>query len=99
MGNRVTVAVTGHFQLLTPLLMPFFGGTQNLAFTRSSTMQIETLPVPPVTTTTTTLDELHDHVDARPQRRRRRSTSTTTTTTTSVNCNLPSAGFTFTTSP
>ena len=57
MGSRVTVTVTGRFQLLTPILSPFFGGT-NVAFTRSSTVQRETLPAPetapPITTTTTT---------------------------------------------
>ena len=46
LGNHVTVSVVGHFQLLTPILAPFFGGTQDVTFTRSSTSQIETLPVP-----------------------------------------------------
>src|SRR5436190_11295245 len=47
LGHQVTVGVVGHFQLLTPILAPFFGGTQAVTFTRSATNQIETLPVPP----------------------------------------------------
>jgi len=47
MGNTVTVSVTGHFTLLTPLLGVFFGGNNALAFTASSTQQIATLPIPP----------------------------------------------------
>ena len=54
LGNRVTVSVVGHFQLLTPILAPFFGGTQNVTFTRSSTSQIETLPVPSTPASTAT---------------------------------------------
>ena len=58
LGNQVTVEVIGHFQLLTPILAPFFGGTQAVTFTRSATNQIETLPVPatapPISTSTPT---------------------------------------------
>ena len=45
MGSRVTVTLIGRFQLLTPILAPFFGGT-NVAFTRSATAQLEALPAP-----------------------------------------------------
>jgi PKD repeat protein len=100
MGNRVTVAVTGHFQLLTPLLTPFFGGDQDVAFTRSSTVQIETLPVPPtappVTTTTTTTSST---TSTSTTTSTTTTSTTTSTTSTSVNCSLPSAGFTYEVSP
>ena len=43
----MTVLVVGHFQLLTPILAPFFGGSTAVTFTRSATNQIETLPAPP----------------------------------------------------
>src|SRR4029079_8932638 len=83
MGSRVTVTLTGRFQLLTPILSPFFGGT-NVAFTRSSTVQRETLPAPETapaittntntTTTTTTTTTIGTATTTT-------STSTTTTTT------------------
>ena len=53
MGNRVTVSVVGHFQLLTTILSSFFGGCQTIAFSSSSTNQIEMLPVPSATPTPT----------------------------------------------
>lgn len=46
MGNTVTVTVTGHFKLLTPLMSPFFGGSQDVTFASVSTAQIEALPSP-----------------------------------------------------
>lgn len=89
MGNRVTVSVTGRFQLLTPVLSPFFGGT-NIAFTRSATVQRETLPAPetepPITSTTTTTTTTTTNTTA----------TASTTTTTSAACTIPSAGFTYT---
>src|SRR5919107_1851252 len=47
LDHRVTVKVTGHFQLLTPFLTPFFGGKQTILFGVASTTQIEKLPPPP----------------------------------------------------
>jgi Flp pilus assembly protein TadG len=44
-GNTVSVAVTGHFRLFTPLMAVFFGGNQNVTFTGSATANRETLPV------------------------------------------------------
>ena len=94
MGSRVTVTITGRFQLLTPVLSPFFGGT-NVAFTRSSTVQRETLPAPetapPITTTTTTATTTTTTGTV--------TGSTTTTTSTTTACTIPSAGFTFSTTP
>jgi hypothetical protein len=90
MGSRVTVAVTGRFQLLTPVLSPFFGGT-SVPFTRSSTMQLEALPAPPTTTTTTTTTSTSTTTST--------TTTTTATTTTTEACIMPSAGFEYTVSP
>ncbi len=44
-GNDVTVAVTGHFRLLTPLMAMFFDGNQDVTFSSSSTQNLETLPI------------------------------------------------------
>jgi hypothetical protein len=38
-GDRVTIKVTGHFELLTPILAAFFGGT-NIAFSSSASADI-----------------------------------------------------------
>lgn len=43
MGNTVTVAVTGRFNLLTPVMAVFFGGT-TITFSSSATNQISALP-------------------------------------------------------
>jgi hypothetical protein len=97
MGSRVTVSVTGRFQLLTPVLSPFFGGT-NIAFTRSSTVQRETLPAPatapPFSTTTTTTTTTATTTTGTAT-----GSTTTTTTSTTTACTIPSAGFTFETLP
>ena len=102
MGSRVTVTLTGRFQLLTPILSPFFGGT-NVAFTRSSTAQMEALPVPatlpPITSTTTTTTTSSTTSTTSTTTTSTTSTTTTTTTTTTVACTIPSAGFTYTSSP
>lgn len=107
MGNRVTVNVTGHFQLLTPILAGFFGGHQNLAFTRSATMQIETLPAPPTsaplaTATPTPSPTPTAAPTATPTPNPSASPTPTPSPTpapTPINCSLPSAGFTYGTSP
>jgi hypothetical protein len=86
LGNRVTVSVVGHFQLLTPMLAGFFGGSQSITFKKSSTSQIETLPAPPVGYTAPTPTP-----SASP--------SAAPTPTPMPACTIPSAGFTFSTSP
>jgi Flp pilus assembly protein TadG len=105
MGNLVTVEVEGHFQLLTPILAPFFGGSTAVTFTRSATNQIETLPVPPTaapatvapTATATAAPTATATPGVTP-------TPVPTPTATPVptptpNCTLPSAGFTYSVSP
>ncbi|MBD0324113.1 MAG: PKD domain-containing protein, partial [Aldersonia sp.] len=44
MANTVKVDVTGDFQLLTPILHPFTGGSSTLKLRSSATAQIEVLP-------------------------------------------------------
>ena len=43
LGNSVTVSVTGHFTLLTPILSAFFGGT-SITFNQSASAQIAVRP-------------------------------------------------------
>jgi Flp pilus assembly protein TadG len=45
MGNTVTVTATGRFNLLTPVIAMFFGGT-TITFSSTSTNQIAALPLP-----------------------------------------------------
>lgn len=87
LGNAVTVTVTGHFQLLTPVMATFFGGNQSITFTTSSTTQIETLPDPPSTPTPTATPTPTPTATPTP------------TPTPTPACLPPSAGFTYTTSP
>src|SRR6476620_10247822 len=93
MGSRVTVTLTGRFQLLTPILSPFFGGT-NVAFTRSSTAQMEALPapatLPPITTTTSSTTTTTNSTTSTTSTTTTSTTTTTTTTTTTVACTIPS---------
>ncbi len=84
-GNMVTVSVTGHMTLITPLLAGFFGGNTDISFAQSSTAQIETLPPPgptPVPTATPTPTPTP-------------SPSPTPTATLPPACPAPSAGFTY----
>jgi Flp pilus assembly protein TadG len=88
MPSRVTVTVTGHFTLLTPILTVFFNNSQNITFTASSTTQIEAFP--PVAsaagaTPTPTPSPTPSSSGASP-----------TPTATSSLCTKPSAGFTIT---
>jgi Flp pilus assembly protein TadG len=46
MGNTVTVTARGRFNLLTPVMAVFFGGT-SISFSSTSTNQISALPPPP----------------------------------------------------
>jgi Flp pilus assembly protein TadG len=102
MGSRITVTLTGRFQLLTPILSPFFGGT-NVAFTRSSTAQMDALPapetLPPITSTTSTTTSASTTTTSTTTGTTTSTTTTTTTTTTTVACTIPSAGFTYTLTP
>lgn len=88
MGNTVTVTVTGHFNLLTPLMTVFFGGSQDVTFAASSTHQIETLPPPPTPTPAPT-----------PTSTPTPTLTPTPTPTPTPTCGLPSAGFTYSTTP
>jgi Flp pilus assembly protein TadG len=98
-GNTVTVNVTGHFRLLTPLMAVFFGGNQNVTFSGSATSNLETLPIsgqntPAPTSTATptaTPTPTATAVGATPTP----TPAPTATPTATVNtCILPSAGFT-----
>jgi Flp pilus assembly protein TadG len=108
LGNQVTVAVVGHFQLLTPILAPFFGGSTAVTFTRSATNQIETLPVPPtaapISTPTPTVEPTPTESPSPTPTGTPGATPTPTaspspTPSPTPNCTLPSAGFTYTLSP
>ena len=96
-GNTVTVRVTGHFQLFTPLMAVFFGGNQNIAFTTSATANRETLPV-------TGLSTPPPSATPSPSPSPSPSSSASASPSPSPSpsplvCNLPSAGFTYTASP
>lgn len=90
LGNRVTVSVMGHFQLLTPILSPFFNGSTNITFTRTATNQIETLPAPVLASAS---------ASPSPSASASPSASPSPTPTMPPVCTLPSAGFTYTVSP
>ena len=90
-GHTVTVRVTGHFRLLTPLMAVFFGGNQNVTFSGSATANRETLPV----TATGSVAP-----SAPPSAAPSSSASVAPSAApSSPTCTLPSAGFTFTSSP
>ena len=90
-GHTVTVRVTGHFQLFTPLMAVFFGGNQNVTFSGSATAARETLPV-----TATGSAAPSASPSASPSSSPSASPSAAPS---SPACVLPSAGFTFTASP
>ena len=52
-GNTVTVTVTGHFRLITPLLSAFTGG-QNISISKSAVAQLRVTPLSTTTTSSTT---------------------------------------------
>ena len=86
-GNTVTVTVTGHFTLLTPLLAPFSGSSRDLTITSMASAQIETLPTPtfvPPWATPTPNPSASGSPSPAP---------------TSAGCQVPNAGLTFSTSP
>jgi Flp pilus assembly protein TadG len=88
-GNTVTVSVTGHFTLLTPLMSAFFGGSPNVTFARSSTANIATLPIPPTPSSAPSVAP-----SVSPSASPSASPSPSATS-----CLEPSAGFTYTQSP
>jgi Flp pilus assembly protein TadG len=87
-GNTVTVTATGRFHLITPVMAAFFGG-QTITFSSSTTGQIEALPVSPTASPAPTGSPTPTPAP----------TATPTPTATPKVCSLPSAGFTFTSSP
>jgi TadE-like protein/PKD domain-containing protein len=92
-GNTVSVRVTGHFRLFTPLMAVFFGGNQNVTFAGSATANRETLPVTGASTPAPS---------ASPSPSPSSSASASPSASPSPSsgaCTLPSAGFTYTTSP
>lgn len=95
LGNRVTVSVVGHFQLLTPILAGFFGGSQNITFAKTATNQIETLPAPTGAAAATPSPT----PSPSPSPSASASASASPAPTATPQCTVPSAGFTFTTSP
>ena len=98
-GNTVTVRLSGHFKLLTPLMAVFFGGNQNVVFTGQAVYNRETLPVSglntpaPTATATATPTPTATAVGATP------TPSVTPAPTATTACNQPSAGFTYTSVP
>jgi Flp pilus assembly protein TadG len=91
-GNTVTVAVTGHFRLFTPLMAVFFGGNQNVTFTGSATSNRETLPVDGASPAPT--------ASASPSPSPSGSASPSpSASATPMTCVLPSAGFSYSSTP
>jgi Flp pilus assembly protein TadG len=84
MGHTVTVTATGHFNLLTPVMAVFFGGT-TITFTSSATSQIESFPAGPSIPTPAATNPPTAPPSASPS---------PTPTATPIVCTLPSAGFT-----
>jgi Flp pilus assembly protein TadG len=89
-GNTVTVSVTGHFNLLTPLMSTFFGGSSNVTFARSSTANIATLPIPA---------SASPAPSAAPSATPSASPSASPSPSAIVCLDKPSAGFTYTQAP
>jgi len=46
LGSTVAVSVDARFNLITPVLTPFFGGSFQLTLSRTATAQVEVLPQP-----------------------------------------------------
>ena len=89
MGNTVTVKAVGTFNLLTPVMAAFFGGT-TVTFSSSATNQINALPPSPTGAPTAT-------PTATPTAAPTPTPSPTPLPT--VSCSGVSAGFTYTSSP
>ena len=91
-GNTVTVQVTGHFRLFTPLMAVFFGGNQNVTFSGSAIANRETLPV---TGASTPAPSATPSPSPSPSASSSASPSASPSPSTGT-CVLPSAGFTYT---
>lgn len=89
MGNTVTVKATGTFNLLTPVMAAFFGGT-TVTFSSSATNQINALPPSPTTAPTPTPS---------PTPSPSPSPTPSPTPLPTISCSGVSAGFTNTNSP
>ncbi|MEK6721754.1 MAG: TadE/TadG family type IV pilus assembly protein [Chloroflexota bacterium] len=87
LGNTVRVTVAGRFQLLMPFMAAFFGGTQNVSFAASSVQQLDALPAAASAAT------------ASPTATATATATPTATPTPTPGCTVPSAGFTYSTSP
>jgi len=86
MGNTVTVTVTGRFNLLTPVMAVFFGGT-TITFSSTSTNQISALPPMPTAPPGAPTDTPVPSATA---------SASPTPAPTVMPCSLPSAAFTYT---
>jgi hypothetical protein len=89
LGHNVTVRVTGHFQLFTPLMAVFFGGNTNVSFSGSSTANIETLPVLGSSAAPTASPSPSPSSSAS-------ASPSDSASPSAITCTLPSAGFTYT---
>jgi Flp pilus assembly protein TadG len=93
-GNTVTVRVTGHFRLFTPLMAVFFGGNQNVTFSQAATANRETLPVVGASAAPSATPS----PSPSPSPSSSASPSASPSPSPSA-CTLPSAGFTYTSTP
>lgn len=89
MGNTVTVKATGTFNLLTPVMATFFGGT-TVTFSSSATNQINALP-PSATSAPTPTPSPTPSATPAP--------TPSPTPLPTISCSGVSAGFTYTSSP
>ena len=94
-GNTVSVRVTGHFRLLTPLMAVFFGGNQSITFASTATANRETLPVDGLNTPAPTATATATPTATPTSTATATATATPTATPTPAPCTLPSAGFTY----
>ncbi len=87
MGNTVSVTATGRFNLLTPVMAAFFGGS-TITFSSTATNQISALPGAPTPPPPVTTFSPSPSITPSPS-----------PTPTPMPCTLPSAGFTYVKSP
>ncbi len=95
-GDRVTITVTGHFSLLTPLLSAFFGGT-NVAFSSAAAADIvatnHTVAAPPTAAPTPTPDPTPSPIPTPSQIATTSPGPEVTAGPTAPACNLPGVDF------
>jgi Flp pilus assembly protein TadG len=94
MGNTVSVTATGRFNLLTPVMAAFFGGT-TITFHSTATNQISALP-PPATAAPTAPSA---SATPAPSSSATPAPTGTPSPTATPSCASVSAGFTYTSSP